>query len=127
MLQADDSVNLGQQVFPADGELALLAYAQSDAFVDYIQAQYGVSGLQSLIYAYDQGVSCERGVEMALGLSLETLERNWLRDTFSRGTFLTMIYVLGALLFVLVAALGWFIYSRVQEKDLDDWDEDELL
>ena len=116
------------QVFPADGELAFLAYAQSDAFVQYIREQYGVSGLQSLIYAYDQGVSCDRGVEVALGLSLQELETEWLKDTFSRDTFLTFIYLLGGLLLVLVIGLGWFVSSKVREhRSGEDWDEDELL
>ncbi len=116
------------QTFPADGELALLAYAQADAFVDYIRAQHGVSGLQSLIYAYDQGVSCERGVEISLGTTLASLERDWLRDTFSRDSILTMIYILAGLLIVMVIGLGWFISLKIREKRAGgDWDEDEYL
>jgi hypothetical protein len=116
------------QAFPADGDLALLAYAQSDALVQYIQEQYGVSGLQSLINAYDQGVSCERGVEVALGLSLQELETEWLKDTFSRGTYLIYIYILGGLLLLMIIGLGWFVSSKIREqRSGEDWDEDELL
>lgn len=116
------------QAFPADAELARLAYAQSDAFVEYIQQEYGLPGLQSLIYAYDQGVSCERGVEMALGISLQELEQNWQRDTFAQGTLKLYIFLLAGLLVFLILGLGGFIfYKTQQDKDKGDWDEDAIL
>lgn len=116
------------QAFPADPELAMLAYAQSDALVEYIQQEYGLPGLQSLIYAYDQGVSCERGVEMAFGINLQTLEQNWQRDTFAQGTIMLYIYLLGGLLLVLILALGGFIvYKTQKDPSKGDWDENETL
>jgi hypothetical protein len=114
--------------FPADQELALLAYAQSDAFIEYVQQEYGLPGLQSLIYAYDQGVSCERGVELALGTSLQALDKQWQRDTFSRGMYLPFIYLLGGLLLVLILGLGGFIYYKMRGSVTgDEWDENETL
>jgi len=116
------------QAFPANPELARLAYAQSDALVEYIQQEYGVPGLQSLIYAYDQGVSCERGVEMALGIDLQTLDQNWQRDTFAQGTLKLYIYLLGGLLLALILALaGFIIYKTRKDPSKGDWDENESL
>ncbi len=116
------------QAFPTDPELALLAYAQSDALVEYIQREYGLPGLQSLIYAYDQGVSCERGVEMALGITLDTLDKEWQRDTFAQGTLLLYIYLLAGLLLVLILGLGGFIiYKTRNNPSKGDWDENETL
>ena len=115
------------QAFPSDGDLAFLAYAQSDSLIEYIQNKYGLSGLQSLIYAYDQGVSCERGVEMSLGITLSELERDWTLDRFNRGTFLILIYILAAVLVALVIGLGTFIYLKVgKDPDEEEWDENEL-
>ncbi len=116
------------QAFPADPELARLAYAQSDALVEYIQQEYGLPGLQSLIYAYDQGVSCERGVEMALGISLQDLDQNWQRDTYAQGTLKLYIYLLAGLLVILILGLaGFIIYKTRQDKDEGEWDENDTL
>jgi len=116
------------QAFPADPDLARLAYAQSDALVDYIQQEYGLPGLQSMIYAYDQGVSCERGIEMALGISLQTLDQEWQRNTFAQGTLKLYIYLLVGLLLVLILALAGFIFYKTRTDPSDgDWDEDAIL
>lgn len=116
------------QAFPADDELARQAYAQSDALVEYIQQEYGLPGLQSLIYAYDQGVSCERGVEMALGISLQELDQNWQRDTFAQETLRLYIYLLGGVLLILILALtGFILYKKRDSSSPGDWDENETL
>jgi hypothetical protein len=112
--------------FPTDSDLARLSYAEANSFVGYIQQEFGVTGLQALILAYDQGVSCERGVETALGVSLADLDKEWKRDTFARDTYLTYIYILGGVLLVLVIALVIFIFMKMQEKTPEeDWGEDE--
>ena len=116
------------QAFPADDELARQAYAQADALVEYIQQEYGLPGLQSLIYAYDQGVSCERGVEMALGIDLQTLDQNWQRDTFAQGTLRLYIYILAGVLLILILSLsGFIIYKTRKDPSPGDWDENETL
>ena len=116
------------QAFPADPELTRLAYAQSDALVEYVQQEYGLPGLQSLIYAYDQGVSCERGVEMALGISLQDLDQNWQRDTYAQGTLKLYIYLLAGLLVVMILGLGGFIiYKTRQDQDEGNWDENDTI
>ena len=114
------------QAFPVDEKLALLAYAQSDALVEYIQQEHGLPGLQSMIFAYDQGVSCERGVEVALGLTLQDLEQEWQRDTFSRGTYLMFIYILAGLLLVMVFALAGFILLKKRDNPVEEvWGDNE--
>lgn len=115
------------EAFPPDEELAFLAYAQADSLVDYIQQTHGIPGLQSLIYAYDQGVSCERGVEISLGISLQELEKDWKLAMFERGTYLTLVYILVGVLLVLMAALGGFIYYKTRkDPNEEEWDENEL-
>ena len=112
--------------FPTDSDLALLSYAQADSFINYIQEEYGITGLQAMIYAYDQGVSCEKGVENALGVTLEQLESNWKRDVFSRDTILLYIYILSGILLILLISLGYFIFSRYRGRSMEqDWDENE--
>ena len=112
--------------FPVDSDLALLSYAQSNSLLDYIQREYGVTGIQAMIFAYDQGVSCERGVEVALGITLEELENDWKLDVFSRGRYLTYIFVLSGFLLLLLIFLGVFIFGKFQGSEIEqEWDENE--
>jgi hypothetical protein len=115
------------EAIPPDEDLALLAYAQSDSLVEYIQNEYGLPGLQALIFAYDQGVSCEQGVEMALGISIQELEKDWSIDRFNRGTLQILIFTLTAVLIILVIGLGTFLYLKLRKVPGErDWDENEL-
>lgn len=115
------------EAFPPDEELAFLAYAQSDAMVEFIQSKFGLPALQSLIHAYDQGVSCARGVELSLGITLRDLEQEWLLDRFNRVTFMILIYVLAAVLVALVIGLGLFIYFKMgKDPEKEHWNENEL-
>ena len=112
--------------FPVDSDLVLLSYAQSNSMLDYIQREYGVTGIQAMIYAYDQGVSCERGVEVALGITLEELEKDWKQDVFSRGRYLTYIIILSGILLVSLIILGVFIFSKFQGSQIEqEWDDSE--
>ncbi len=78
------------QTFPRDASGAILAYAQSASFVQYLHDMYGVSGLQSLLAAYANGLDCERGAQKALGRSLTQLERDWRRDALAEDTTATV-------------------------------------
>ena len=63
--------------FPADASGATLAYAESDSFTRYLHETYGTSGLQTLIQAYSDGLTCEQGTERAFGLPLTQLDQAW--------------------------------------------------
>ncbi|MBN1487842.1 MAG: hypothetical protein JW981_09385 [Anaerolineae bacterium] len=63
--------------FPSDSEDALLAYAQSQSFVEYLQQTYGWSRIRLLLDMYIDGLSCANGVKEALDKELTTLERDW--------------------------------------------------
>lgn len=55
----------------------VLAYAESQSVVTYLQQRYGWSGIRALIEAYTDGLEYSRGLEKALGIDLTTLERDW--------------------------------------------------
>lgn len=65
---------------PSDEDLALLAYAQSEAFVGYLQNEYGNQGLQHLIAEVAGGAGCQSAPLRALGLSLAELNEDWLQQ-----------------------------------------------
>jgi hypothetical protein len=63
--------------FPEEYNRALLAYAQSQSFVQYLRQTYGWSQIQALITAYADGKDYSAGARQVLGNDLTTLERNW--------------------------------------------------
>jgi hypothetical protein len=69
--------------FPNDAQRGLLAYAQSASFTQYLYDQFGEPGFNRLIAAYASGMSCERGIEEALGTDLAGLEASWRRENFT--------------------------------------------
>jgi hypothetical protein len=95
--------------FPREAYGALLSYAESASFVKYLHDSYGVSGLDALVRAYNNGLDCNRGAEQALGKSLLQLQRNWERDELSQDVglkaFLNMLPWIILLLAVLAAPL----------------------
>ena len=63
--------------FPADASGAILAYAESNSFISYVDKTYGTAGLHALIQAYSNGLSCDQGVQHALRLPLSQLDLHW--------------------------------------------------
>ncbi len=70
------------QSFPIDQSGAAIAYAEATYFTRYLYHQYGSSGLQALITGYADGLDCQRGTEMALGIPLTQLEEKWRNEIF---------------------------------------------
>jgi hypothetical protein len=56
---------------------AALAYAQSLSLTRYISDRYGDSQIRAMMAAYANGASCSAGTQVALGISLSTLESQW--------------------------------------------------
>jgi hypothetical protein len=94
--------------FPDREERALLAYAQSVSVIRYIQARYGNQGVLGLIGAFADGADCHSGVERALGLTLDELNRDWLRSLEPRSP-LTQFWQESGLWLLLL--LGGFMLS----------------
>ncbi|MFO8036008.1 MAG: peptidase MA family metallohydrolase [Anaerolineales bacterium] len=103
--------------FPTDQELVVLAYAESSSLLSYIRREYGLTGVRALISAYDQGVSCDRGVEVALGKTLNSLEKSWKQDLFG-GDFRALLeawlipslLVLGLMVILVVGIIILWMY-----------------
>lgn len=74
--------------FPADTGRAFLAYAESRSFTQYLHKAYGSSGLLNLSAAYADGVDCERGTELAFGVSLSNLEVKWRSSVLGQNSLL---------------------------------------
>lgn len=105
--------------FPRDASGALLAYAQSASFVNYLYDRYGTSGFQRLLAEYANGVSCQHGVQSALGASLAQLERHWRSEVLLRGpdrsALMRILPWLAILLLVFIAPAG-IIFASLQKQ-----------
>jgi hypothetical protein len=70
---------------PREASRAMLAYAQSSSLVHFLYSSYGSSGLQALIQAYQDGMSCVDGAQKALNASLNELEYRWQQSALGLG------------------------------------------
>ena len=108
--------------FPRDASQAFLAYAEAESFTRYLQENYGSSGLDDLITAYADGLSCEIGATRIFGKSLTTLDVSWQESVLGtnllgiawralRGYVLLLGVILAMLFFELFSALWKRKYS----------------
>jgi hypothetical protein len=74
--------------FPTEASLALLAYAQSASFVQFLSDQYGISALQTLLQKYGDGLDCESAVQNVYGSDLSHIETQWKQETLGINTSL---------------------------------------
>lgn len=91
--------------FPVDTGRAFLAYAESRSFVNYLHENYGSSGLLNLAASYADGVDCERGTELAFGVSLSNLEANWRSSVLGQNALLPALQNIAPYLVLLCLVL----------------------
>lgn len=77
--------------FPSQPDSAFLAYAESRSFTLYLRNAFGSSKLLELSRAYADGVTCERGVELAYGSSFAQLELNWRQSALGQNAWGTAL------------------------------------
>lgn len=109
--------------FPADTGQAFLAYAESQSFTNYLHQTYGSSGLLKLASTYADGVDCERGTEIAFGVSLSSLESEWRSSTLGHTSLLPALqgmtpYLVLLCLILIIPLIG--IVSTMRNKGKSD-------
>ncbi|MEW6717249.1 MAG: peptidase MA family metallohydrolase [Chloroflexota bacterium] len=106
--------------FPQDAHSRVLAYAQSTSFVNYIQSRYSAEGIQKLLEAYKKGESCENAPQVALGTSLNQLEKEWRLETFNESMFLgnliSMLPWIVLLVVILATPLGMMVSTKIKKR-----------
>ena len=101
--------------FPISESDALLAYAQSASFTQYLLDVYGMGGILQLLDAYQEGTTCTGGIQRVYQRPLTQLEAEWKRVHLQSPTSwqrLTPILPWG--LFLLLTALLVSIGFAVQ-------------
>ncbi|MCJ7566812.1 MAG: peptidase MA family metallohydrolase [Anaerolineales bacterium] len=106
--------------FPISEEDALLAYAQSASFTQYLLDIYGVGGVALLLDAYQEGTSCEGGIQRVYQRPIAQLESEWRWTTLSNPNLLDFAQPLLPWLLLgvsIIAVFGIvFLLSRRQNK-----------
>jgi hypothetical protein len=120
--------------FPADGKDLILAYEESRSIVEYIEKEFGASGLLEILEHMRSGDSVESAVRKGLLISLDELERNWRSSLIEETSWLSYIgdnlYEILFLLAALMAVYGFFVILKkkraYRDEEEDETEEDEL-
>ncbi len=114
--------------FPQDRQALMLAYEQSKSIVSYIDRQYGKSAILDLLDHLKNDESMEAAVLKTLGISIDELEREWLRHLESTPRLLVYLADnLYGILFFLAALLTVFGFIRriMHKREWERADEEE--
>lgn len=106
--------------FPISEEDALLAYAQSASFTQYLLDIYGVGGVALLLDAYQEGTSCTGGVQRVYQRPISQLQSGWRWTTLSNPNLLDFAQPLLSWLLLGLSVIAVFaiifLLSRRQYK-----------
>lgn len=63
--------------FPADPQLSYQSYGESVSMVQYLIKKYGEEKIGQLLNSFRQGLSYDEAMQLAFGVNLDTLDRQW--------------------------------------------------
>lgn len=128
------SVERLSESFPADGKDLILAYEESRSVVEYIEKEFGTSGVLSILDHMGSGDSVEIAVQKSLSIPLGELEKRWRSSLVRKTLWLSYIsdnlYEMLFLFSALIAICGFFVILKkkraYRDEEEDDRGEDEL-
>ncbi len=107
--------------FPAMEERALLAYAQSESMISFIQDKYGNQKLRDMILSFADGADCQSGVSRELQTTLSELDEDWLRSQQPQSPIVQVLseHGLWLLLFIGgIAIIQLLVLKPVSNRDM---------
>lgn len=115
--------------FPADGRDLLLAYEESRSLVEYIEKEFGASGVRRILEQMSRGDSQEDAVRKSLLISFDEFERRWRLSIVESTSWFSYIgdnlYEILFLFAALMTICGFFVILKkkraYKDKDEDDW------
>lgn len=116
--------------FPADGRDLLLAYEESRSIVEYIEKEFGASGVRRILEQMSRGDSQEDAVRKGLLISLDELERRWRLSLAENTSWFSYIgdnlYEILFLFAALITICGFFVILKKKRayKDEDENEDD---
>jgi len=111
--------------FPAEEEAFVLAYQQSESFIEFIEGLHGKGTLKNIIRRLSEAQGFHESIRAETGVGVKTLEEAWQDSLKQRYSWLG--YVSDNIYFILFLAgalltLGAFLRLR---KRIRDYPEDE--
>ncbi len=114
--------------FPQDERDLTLAYDQSREVIEYIIKTYGINGVLNILEAMRTGAGANEAISMSLMMSVDELERQWLKDrqswerafSYLAANTYTVIFILAALI-----TTGVYLRAVIRKKRYRDQETDE--
>ena len=120
--EKDALIPIGElcQPFPRGASEIFLAYAEATSFTRYLYANYGSSGMDNLMLAYADGLSCDAGTVRAFGKPLAALDRNWQESVLGANllgvAWRALLPYLAIFTLLLLVPLGSIIFALVKAR-----------
>ena len=119
--------------FPAGGRDLLLAYEESKSIIEYIEKEFGASGIRAMVNHMAEGTHPEDAVQKSLMISLDELEGRWRSSLGEKTSWFSYVGDnIYEFLFLFAALMTLFGFIRMMNrrrayKDEDDepWEEEE--
>ncbi len=125
------SIERLSESFPADRKDLVLAYEESRSLVEYIEKEFGASGVLRTLEYMSSGDNVEVAVQKSLLLSLEELQSRWRSSLVRKTSWFSYIgdnlYEILFLFAALTAIYGFFVVLKKKRayKDEDAPEEEE--
>jgi len=113
--------------FPVEEVPLLTAYEESKDLIEYIAREFGKNRILEILRYLKEGYTPDRAIHRSLFISLDELERKWLKNLRKRATWFTYLSVhLYQIIFFLGALLTVFGFIRVLIRKRRCWDDDDI-
>ena len=121
------------QRFPAGGRDLLLAYEESKSIIEYIEKEFGASGIRGIVKHMAEGDHAEDAVRKSLMISLDELEERWRSSLVEETSWFSYVGDnIYEILFLFAALLTLCGFVRMlnrkrayKDEDEEPWEEDE--
>jgi hypothetical protein len=113
--------------FPNDGNMLMLAYAESKSFIDYMAQEKGAQGILTLLNLLKDGDEIDSAIMKTFAVSFDELEKGWHYDLEKSTIWISLLinnlYEILFFLAALALVYGFFrAWRRKRQYEEDDKD-----
>jgi hypothetical protein len=106
-----------------ESSLAIIDYAQSSSYIDFIQQNYGNQVFLKMLQDSATGMDCDKTVSTSLGIPLQQLETNWNnahsgeKPTLSPSQISTILWVAIPAVLLLAGVIVLILRQKAHQQD----------